>query len=78
MSTSEKTFAKMRNNPRNWRIEDVIAVAKKYDLLIRAQGGSHYVFGFPGIKDSLTIPAHRPIKAIYIKHFVEFIDKIKG
>ena len=68
---------KMRRNPRDWRIEDVVAVAKKHNLLIRAQGGSHYVFGFPGVRDSVTIPAHRPIKPIYIKHFVELIDKVK-
>lgn len=71
-------FSEMEDNPRSWRIEDVIAVAKNYDLLIRTQGGSHHVFGFPGIKYSMTTAAHRPIKAIYIKHFVEFIDKIKG
>lgn len=68
----------MRNNPRDWRIEDIIAVAKKYDLLIRVQGGSHHVFGHPGIMESVTIPAHRPIKPIYIKHFVELIDKVRG
>ena len=78
MGASEKTLAKMKRNPRDWRIEDVVAVAKKYDLLIRAQGGSHYVFGFPGIRDSVTIPAARPIKPVYIKRLVELIDKVKG
>ena len=52
MSTAEKTLEKMKRNPRDWRIEDVIAVARRYNLLSRAEGGSHHVFGFPGIKDS--------------------------
>lgn len=67
----------MRRNPRDWGIEDVIMVAKKYNLLMRTEGGSHNVFGFPGIKDSVSVPAHRPIKPIYIKQFVELVDKIK-
>jgi len=45
---------------------------------MRAQGVSHYVFGFPGISDSVTIPAAGPIKPVYIKRFVELIDKVKG
>lgn len=78
MGTAEKTLEKMRRNPRDWRIDDVVAVAGRYGLLMRSRGGSHYVFGFPGINDSVTIPARRPIKPIYIKHFVELIDKVKG
>jgi hypothetical protein len=77
MSTAEKTLERMRRNPRDWRIEDVIAVARKYNLLMRAEGGSHHVFSFPGIKDSVSIPAHKPIKPVYIKQFVELIDKAK-
>jgi hypothetical protein len=77
MSTAEKILEKMKRNPRDWRIEDVIAVAGKYNLLMRAEGGSHHVFSFPGIKDSVSIPAHKPIKPVYIKQFVELIDKAK-
>ncbi len=77
MSTSDKLLDKMRKNPRDWRIDDVIMVAKRCNLLIRAKGGSHHVFGYPGINESVTIPAHRPIKPIYIRRFVELIDKVK-
>jgi hypothetical protein len=68
----------MRRNPRDWRIEDIILVAKKYNLLMRAEGGSHHVFSAPGIRESVTMPVHRPIKPIYIKLFVELTDKVKG
>ncbi len=78
MSTAEKILEKMRNNPRDWRIEDVIAVAKRYNMLMRVKDGSHHVFGFPGVKDSVSIPAHKPIKPVYIKQFVELVDKIMG
>jgi len=77
MTTAGRMLERMRRNPRDWRIEDVIAVAKRYKLLMRTTGGSHYIFGFPGIKESVSVPAHKPIKPVYIKHFVELIDKIK-
>jgi hypothetical protein len=34
MSTAEKTLEKMRRNPRDWRIEDVMVIARKYNLLM--------------------------------------------
>lgn len=77
MSTAEKILDKMRRNARDWRIEDVMTVARKYNLLMRAEGGSHHVFGFSGIKDSVSVPAHKPIKPVYIKQFVDLVDKAK-
>jgi hypothetical protein len=67
----------MRINAKDWRIEDVIAVAKSFNMLMRTTGGSHYIFSFPGIKEPLSIPAHKPIKPVYIRQFVELIDRIK-
>jgi hypothetical protein len=77
MTTADKTLERMRRNPQSLRIEDVITVAKHYKLLMRTTGGSHYIFSFPGIKESVSVPAHKPIKPVYIKHLVELIDKIK-
>ena len=77
MGTAEKTMEKMRRNPRDWRIEDVQVVAKRYRLLTRAEGGSHHVFSYPDIAESVTVPAHKPIKPVYIRKFVKLIDKIK-
>jgi hypothetical protein len=78
MSAAQKTLDKMKKNPKDWRIEDVITVAKRYNLMIRAEGGSHYVFSFHGIKESVSVPARKPIKPVYIRQFVELIDKSKG
>jgi len=78
MSTAEKTLEKMRNNPRDWRIEDVITVTKSFNLLMRTKGGSYHVFGFPGVKDSVSVPAHKPIKPVYIRQFIELIDRSRG
>ncbi|MHC1792127.1 type II toxin-antitoxin system HicA family toxin [Solidesulfovibrio sp.] len=76
MSTADKTLARMRQNPRDWRIEDLEAIARKYGINRRAKGGSHVVFSFPGVLGEASVPAHRPIKPIYIKAFVALVDAV--
>ncbi len=77
MSTHDKTLAKMRNNPRDWRIDDLKTVAQRVGIDWRNEGGSHYVFSFLGVDEDVCVPAHRPIKPIYVRRFVALIDKIK-
>lgn len=63
----------MRQNPRDWQIADLQTVARKYGVEWRHQKGSHCVF----IRDdgrTLPVPAHRPIKPIYIRKFIELLD----
>ena len=69
----------MRNNPRgNWRIEDVEGVCREYGVLCSAPrgGGSHYKVAHPRMAEKLTIPYKRPIKAVYIRKLVAFIDAV--
>lgn len=67
----------MRANPlADWLISDVEAVAKAHGVTVRKPGGSHYTLSHPRVHRILTIPARRPIKAPYIRDFVEFIDEI--
>jgi hypothetical protein len=33
--------------------------------------------GYTGVKESVSIPAHKPIKPVYIMRFVELVDKSK-
>ena len=76
MVTLQKRLDKMRNNPRDWRIEDLQAIARVLGIEYRSSGGSHVVFRSScGIH--LTIPARRPIKPIYIGQFLELIDGMK-
>jgi hypothetical protein len=44
---------------------------------VRSTGGSHHVFSLPSVEDPLSVPAHKPIKAISIKRFVALIDQIQ-
>jgi hypothetical protein len=74
MSRTDKILEKMRNNPRDWRIDSLKTVAREYNLEWRQPGTSHVTFRHPnGAK--LTVPAHRPIKPIYIKKIVQLVDQ---
>lgn len=77
MTTADKTLDRMRNNPRDWRIDDLLTVAERHGIEVRNSGGSHHVFSAPGIADSLCVPAHRPVKPVYVKRFIAMIDAIK-
>lgn len=76
MSTTDKMIAKMRRNPRDWRIESLIAAAEHYSLTVRNPKGSHVVFSFPGVLGEASVPAHRPIKPIYIGQFLALLDAV--
>ena len=68
----------MRSNPRDWRIEDVGSVCRAYAVLCTApRKGSHYKVKHGSIDTILTIPAHRPIKPVYIRDLVSFIDTVR-
>ena len=77
MTTADKTLDRMKNNPRDLRIDDLLSVAERYGIEVRNSGGSHHVFSVRGIPDSLCVPAHRPIKPVYVKRFIVLIDTIK-
>ncbi len=67
----------MRNNPRNWQITDLETIAGHFGITIRRGKGSHISFTHPKWIDLLTVPAHRPIKPVYIKKFVSLIDALR-
>ena len=73
MSKQQKLLEKMRNNPRDWRIESLKTIASAYAIQWRQPGTSHVVFVRADGR-TLPVPAHRPIKPIYIRKFIEFIE----
>jgi len=77
MGSGDKIVNAMRNNPRDWAMEKLLTVASHYGLEVRSTGGSHHVFSHPSVMNSLSVPARRPIKAIYIKRFIALIDQIQ-
>jgi hypothetical protein len=78
VSRAEKLLDRMRANPRDWRIEDVVALCDAHGIACSAPGkGSHYKVKHAGQVDILTIPAPRPIKPVYIRALVAFVDAVR-
>jgi len=79
MANPEKLLTQMRNNPRDWRIEDIITVCMAFGIeCTPPRNGSHYKVKHAKRIEIMTIPAHRPIKPIYIRELIKFIDAVQG
>jgi len=65
----------MRNNPRDWSIEDLKVLARRHGVDWRQPGTSHVTFSVVA-HAPLTVPAHKPIKPIYVIRFVALIDSL--
>jgi hypothetical protein len=70
----------MRASQFGWHIEDLLRVADENGLDWRrpGRGGSHVIFGASGVREIVSVPAKRPIKPIYIKHFLMLIDAARN
>ncbi len=77
MTKADKVLEKMRNNPRDWQMADLEAIAARFGIRVRKGKGSHVSFIHLKWVDILTVPAHRPVKPIYVKKFVSLIDALK-
>lgn len=80
MGRGEKRLEEMRSNPAgDWQVDDVRVVCREFGIGLRAprSGGSQYKVTHPSHRDILTIPARRPIKAVYIRRLVQFVDAVK-
>jgi predicted RNA binding protein YcfA (HicA-like mRNA interferase family) len=78
MSSRDKVIARMRQNSRDWRIEDLETVALHFGMSVRKTGGSHVIFYHSNLAEMLSVPARGPIKPVYVKRFVAMIDELTG
>ncbi len=70
MSQADKLLTKMQNNPKgDWTPANLKTIAKAKGLTCRQNGTSHAVFTNKK-GEHLTVPMHKPVKAIYIKKFI--------
>ena len=74
-----KRLVAMRANPKgNWQAVDVKALCDEFGILCEPPrgGGSHFKIGHAAIQHKLTIPFKRPIKPVYIRLLVAFVDEL--
>jgi hypothetical protein len=70
----------MRRNPRgDWSIDDVKTVCRQNGIGCEPprSGGSHYKVFHEGVAEILTIPFKRPIKPVYIRRLVSFVEEAR-
>lgn len=72
MNTATKLLEAMQNHPLDWRIDQLQTVARQYGIAWRHEGTSHCYFVRADGK-TLSVPAHRPIKPVYVKKFVALV-----
>ena len=77
MSKAQKLLAAMQSNQLDWQMAQVETVAKANGLTVHSPGGSHHIVRHANGK-KISIPAHRPIKPIYIRQFVRLVVTGKG
>ena len=63
MNVATKLLEAIFNNPRDWRITELLTVARQYGLAVRNAGGNHPVFSHDAVPLTLSVPAHRPRQA---------------
>lgn len=79
VARSEKLLERMRANPRDWRIEDVKTLCAAFGLDFDSPpGGSHYGIKHPSQPNRLTIPFRRPIKPVYMRKLVRYVDAVRA
>jgi len=66
----------MRDNPRDWRIEELKTIADRLGIEYRQQGTSHVVFRARNGRRA-SVPAHRPVKPPYIRDFLALVDSLE-
>jgi hypothetical protein len=73
--TASSLLERMRANPAgDWQIGDVEARPS----FRRGSGTSHAHAKHPMAREILTIPARRPIKPVYIRKLVRYIESYGG
>jgi hypothetical protein len=78
MSKAYKKLQAMKNNPQgDWKIEDLKSMSGRYGIVYRQPGTSHVTFSCPNGM-MLTVPAHKPVKPVYITKFVELVEMLNG
>jgi hypothetical protein len=80
-SAADELLEKMRANPAaGWRLANVETVCRAYGVACDppSGGGSHYKISHASQRNILTLPFRRPIKPIYVRKLVQFIDHVRS
>ena len=71
-----KIIEHMRQNPNGWRFDQVRNLLEFYGFTMRQRPGSHRVFSHPDLNSNLSIPDKNPVKGVYVKKVIGFLDDL--
>ena len=75
MSRAATLLNRMKANPKgDWTSKDIRTLARAYQLTLRQRGTSHAVLT-NARGQHLTVPMHKPIKPVYIRHLITLIEE---
>ena len=75
MSRAATLLNRMKANPKgDWTPKDIRTLARAYQLTLRQRGTSHAVLT-NARGQHLTVPMHKPIKPVYIRHLITLIEE---
>lgn len=76
MSKPRTTLERMRANPQgDWTLRDVERLCSETGLIVEPPTrGSHFKVYSARLAGTLTLPARRPIKPVYIRQLVGLVD----
>jgi hypothetical protein len=79
MMRTTDLLERMRANPQaDWTIADIERLCRACRLTITSpRRGSHYKVRDPSRGTTLTVPARRPIKAVYIRALIALADRAR-
>jgi len=75
MNTAAELLQSMRRNPLDRQLAQLQTVARQNGIDWRHEGTGHCVFVRNDGK-TLSVPARRPIKPIYVKKFLELVEGV--
>ncbi len=80
MSKADKLFERMKLNPLGgFSIDHVKTICGHYGLSCDPpKRGSHFTISHNSQQDILTVPSKRPIKAVYIRKLVAYIEAVRA
>lgn len=76
MSSKEKLFRKIKNNPKNVSYDELVSLLGKYGCIVFERKGSHAAVTHKDASRTLTVPRKKPIKQHYVKDCIKFIEEV--
>lgn len=79
MTRLHKMYTRKVRNPKDVDFEELDKLLKQYGFKCRqpGKGSSHYIYYHPELPEALSVPKARPVKAVYVRHAIAAIDKLR-